>query len=54
MRNIYLVCNAHIDPAWVWDWEEGLAEALSTFRIAAQFCEKDNGFVINQNESTAV
>ena len=51
MRNIYLVCNAHIDPAWVWDWEEGLAEALSTFRIAAQFCEKDNGFVFNQNES---
>ena len=32
-------------------WEEGAGEALSTFRIAARFCENYNGFVFNHNES---
>jgi hypothetical protein len=29
---LHLVCNAHLDPAWQWDWQSGAAEALSTFR----------------------
>ena len=40
MKKVCLVCNAHLDPVWQWEWEEGLAEALSTFRIAADFCEE--------------
>ncbi|MFA6127177.1 MAG: glycoside hydrolase family 38 C-terminal domain-containing protein [Bacteroidales bacterium] len=50
-RTVYLVCNAHIDPVWLWNWEEGLAETLSTFRIAAEFCTKSEGFVFCHNES---
>ena len=46
-----MVCNAHLDPVWLWHWEDGLTEALSTFRIAADFCEKHEGFVFNHNES---
>ena len=33
--HIHLLCNAHLDPVWLWEWEEGAAEALSTFRTAA-------------------
>ena len=51
MKKICLVCNAHLDLVWQWEWEEGLAEALSTFRIAADFCERYEGFVFNHNES---
>jgi alpha-mannosidase len=51
MKKIHLVCNAHIDPVWLWNWEEGLAETLSTFRIAAEFCEKRDGFVFCHNEA---
>ena len=51
MKKVCLVCNAHLDPVWQWEWEEGLAEALSTFRIAADFCEEFDGFVFNHNES---
>lgn len=51
MKKICLVCNAHLDLVWQWEWEEGLAEALSTFRIAADFCEQYEGFVFNHNES---
>ena len=50
MQTIHLVCNAHLDPVWLWEWEEGAAEAISTFRVAADFCEKYNGFIFNHNE----
>ncbi|MBN1675092.1 MAG: hypothetical protein JXR37_28890 [Kiritimatiellae bacterium] len=38
MKSIHLVCNAHLDPVWLWEWEEGAAAAASTFRAAADFC----------------
>ena len=50
-RTIHLVCNSHIDPVWLWEWEEGAAEALSTFRAAADLCEEFDGFVFNHNEA---
>ena len=51
MNEIYLVCNAHLDPVWLWEWEEGAAEALSTFRSAADLCEEHPEFVFNHNEA---
>lgn len=47
---VYLVCNAHLDPVWLWEWEEGAAAAVSTFRCAADLCEEFDGFVFNHNE----
>ena len=51
MKKIHLVCNAHLDPAWLWRWQEGLVAMLSTFRTAADFCEEYDGFVFNHNEA---
>lgn len=51
MNKVYLICNAHLDPVWLWEWEEGASEAVSTFRIAADFCEQFDGFVFNHNEA---
>lgn len=50
MKKIHLVCNAHIDPVWLWEAEEGIAEAISTFRTAADFCEEYEDFIFNHNE----
>jgi alpha-mannosidase len=50
VNQLHLLCNAHLDPAWLWELEEGAGEALSTFRIAAEFCEKYDGFIFNHNE----
>lgn len=50
MKKVHLICNAHLDPVWLWELEEGAAEALSTFRVAADFCEEFDGFVFNHNE----
>lgn len=51
MKKIHLLCNAHLDPVWLWQRTEGMAEAMATFRIAAEFCEKYDGFVFNHNEA---
>lgn len=51
MKEVYMLCNAHLDPVWLWKREEGIAEAISTFRVAADFCEKYDGFIFNHNES---
>ena len=45
MKEIYMLCNAHLDPVWLWKKEEGIAEAISTFRVAAEFCEKYDGYI---------
>ncbi len=50
-KTLFLLCNAHLDPVWLWEWEEGAAEALSTFRSAAQLCEEFEEFVFNHNEA---
>lgn len=51
MKRIHLVCNAHLDPVWLWEWPEGAGEALSTFRSAADFCERRKNFVFCHNEA---
>ncbi len=48
---LFLVCNSHIDPVWLWMWQEGLAETLTTFRTAAEFCEEFEDFVFCHNEA---
>ena len=32
MKQLYLIANAHIDPVWLWHWQDGYSEVLSTFR----------------------
>ncbi len=34
IRKIYFVGNAHLDPVWMWRWQEGSAEAKATIRSA--------------------
>ena len=51
MKKVFLICNAHIDPVWQWEWEEGCAAALSTFRCAADFCDEFDNFIFCHNES---
>ena len=46
-----MICNAHLDPVWLWQRPEGIAEAISTFRVAADFCEEFDGFIFNHNEA---
>ncbi|MBQ4322218.1 MAG: alpha-mannosidase [Oscillospiraceae bacterium] len=51
-QKVHLICNAHLDPVWQWEWEEGAAAAVSTFRAAADFCEETDDFIFCHNEVT--
>ncbi len=51
MKNIHLIANAHLDPVWLWRWQEGCSEALSTFRTAEELTKEFEGFVFNHNEA---
>lgn len=31
---VHLIANAHLDPVWLWRWQEGYAEVLATYRSA--------------------
>ena len=33
-RELHMIGNSHIDPVWLWPWEEGFAEVKATFRSA--------------------
>lgn len=34
MNKLHLIGNAHLDPVWLWRWQEGFSEILATFRSA--------------------
>ncbi len=33
-KRIHMIGNAHLDPIWLWRWQEGCNEVLQTFRSA--------------------
>ena len=50
-KTLFLISNAHLDPVWQWEWEEGAAAAVSTFRTAAKFCRERDGYIFCHNEA---
>ncbi len=40
MRKLYLIGNAHLDPVWLWRWQEGFAEIIATYRSALDRLEE--------------
>ncbi len=50
-KKIHLICNAHIDPIWQWEWQEGVSATLSTFKSAADLAEEFD-YIFCHNEVT--
>ena len=50
MKRVHLICNAHIDPIWQWDIQEGISAVLSTFNAAARLAEKHD-YIFCHNEA---
>ena len=42
---ILMIGNAHIDPVWLWPWQEGYQEVKATFRSALDRMEEHPDFV---------
>ncbi len=50
-KKIHMICNAHIDPIWQWDWPEGVSATLSTFYTAARLADEFD-YIFCHNEVT--
>lgn len=44
-KTIRLIGNAHLDPIWLWRWQEGCAEVLQTFRSALDRLKEYDDFI---------
>ncbi|MDI9498787.1 MAG: glycoside hydrolase family 38 C-terminal domain-containing protein [Bacillota bacterium] len=51
MKSIHLVANAHLDPVWLWRWEEGCTAAISTFHTVCDLLDEYEDFVFCHNEA---
>ena len=50
MKELHLICNAHLDPVWQWDWNEGATAALATFYSAVQLADEYD-YIFCHNEA---
>ena len=47
MKNkmLRMIGNAHIDPVWLWQWQEGFHEVKATFRSALDRMQEYDDFI---------
>lgn len=50
MKKLHLICNAHLDPVWMWDWDDGFSAAIATFRSAADLADEFD-YIFCHNEA---
>lgn len=48
-NRIHLIGNAHLDPVWLWQWQEGYAEIKATFRSALDRLSEFPDFVFTRS-----
>lgn len=48
---VHMIGNAHLDPVWLWPWQEGVDEAIATFRSAADRCDEYPEFIFSRGEA---
>jgi alpha-mannosidase len=48
---IHLICNAHIDPVWLWPWQASLDEILATCRSACDRLDTHPDLTFSRGEA---
>ncbi len=44
-KTMHMIGNAHIDPVWLWTWQEGFQEIKATFRSALDRMKEFDDFI---------
>jgi len=50
-RRVHLIGHGHIDPVWLWRWQEGYAEAWATFRSALDRMKETRGCIFTASSA---
>jgi alpha-mannosidase len=48
-RLLHMIGNAHIDPVWLWQWQEGYQEVRATFQSAIERLEEYPDFIFTSD-----
>lgn len=48
---VHMIGNAHVDPVWLWGWQAGVDEAVTTLSAAADRCDEYPDFIFTCGES---
>ena len=48
---LHMIGNAHLDPVWLWRWQEGCAEAIGTCWAAIDRLEEGDDFIFTKGEA---
>lgn len=48
---VHLICNAHLDPVWLWDWREGMNEGIQTCRTMLDLMDEFPDMTFIRGES---
>ena len=51
-KRIHMIGNAHLDPIWLWRWQEGCNEVLQTFRSAVDRLKEYKDLVFTCSSSS--
>jgi alpha-mannosidase len=44
-KKLHMIGNAHLDPVWLWQWQDGFHEAIATFRSALDRMQEYPDFI---------
>lgn len=50
-KTLHMIGNAHIDPVWLWRWQEGFQEVLATFRSALEMMDEFPDFIFTDSSA---
>ena len=50
-KKLHMIGNAHLDPVWLWQWQEGFQEVKSTFRSALDRLDEYEDFIFTASSA---
>ncbi|WP_394916409.1 alpha-mannosidase [uncultured Robinsoniella sp.] len=50
-KKLHMIGNAHLDPVWLWNWQEGFQEVKATFKSALDRMKEDENFIFTCSSS---
>lgn len=50
-QTLHMIGNAHLDPVWLWQWQEGFQETKATFRSALDRIKEYDDFLFTSSSA---
>lgn len=51
-KKLHMIGNAHLDPVWLWNWQEGFQSVKATFRSALDRMKENDEFIFTSSSAS--